>query len=395
MAWIRLVRTRGAVCAAAAVGIAGLGGVAVAASPTVGTTINVTSTADGFVVNHNCSLREAVMAANTDTKVDACPAGHGVDTIKVPAGAYRLTLGTINVSSTVAIVGTGANTLIGGLPSSNTRAIAFRVTGSLTASYLTVHDTLEGFRIDGGGKLFITNSTIRNNYNTAASGAGGIDNSGSLQIATTSIINNQGPQAGGIANNASAVAVNVTISGNYAALEDSGSSDNGSGGISNEGTLIGRNLTITNNTYASSYPSSTSGGGIESGGELPATAKLANSIIAGNKNTNASSPAPDCSGKITSLGYNLIQSTAHCVITGTLTGNMSGTSPKLGALAKNGGPTLTQMPQVGSPVIDKGNPAKPGTSVALCPLADQRNIARPRDGNGDKVARCDIGAVEK
>jgi hypothetical protein len=59
-----------------------------------------------------------------------------------------------------------------------------------------------------------------------------------------------------------------------------------------------------------------------------------------------------------------------------------GGDPGLGALADNGGPTLTMLPQPGSPLID-------AIPVVDCLLTtDQRGIERPQ-GDG-----CDIGAVE-
>ena len=57
-----------------------------------GTTIPVDSTADSVAVDGNCSLREALIATNTDAAVDACPAGSGADVVVVPAGTYTLTL---------------------------------------------------------------------------------------------------------------------------------------------------------------------------------------------------------------------------------------------------------------------------------------------------------------
>jgi CSLREA domain-containing protein len=54
------------------------------------TTINVTTTADELNTDGDCSLREAVAAANYDVAVDACPAGSGNDTIQVPAGTYPI-----------------------------------------------------------------------------------------------------------------------------------------------------------------------------------------------------------------------------------------------------------------------------------------------------------------
>jgi hypothetical protein len=45
-------------------------------------------------------------------------------------------------------------------------------------------------------------------------------------------------------------------------------------------------------------------------------------------------------------------------------------------------------------VIDKANPAAPGSGGTACAATDQRDLARPVDGNDDGVARCDRGAVE-
>lgn len=62
------------------------------ASAGYATAINITTPADDLTANGNCTLREAVIAANTDTAVDGCPAGSASDAIIVPAGTYVLTL---------------------------------------------------------------------------------------------------------------------------------------------------------------------------------------------------------------------------------------------------------------------------------------------------------------
>jgi len=64
----------------------------------------------------------------------------------------------------------------------------------------------------------------------------------------------------------------------------------------------------------------------------------------------------------------------------TAEGTPIGGAYSLGALADNGGPTQTMLPQQGSPVLDAG-----GTG---CPATDQRGVARPFG------SACDIGAVE-
>jgi len=58
------------------------------------TIIAVTTTTDEVNADGDCSLREAVRAANLNVAVDACPAGQSAqtDTITVPAGTYTLTL---------------------------------------------------------------------------------------------------------------------------------------------------------------------------------------------------------------------------------------------------------------------------------------------------------------
>ncbi|MEO6028015.1 MAG: choice-of-anchor Q domain-containing protein, partial [Candidatus Binatia bacterium] len=72
--------------------------VCTAAQPIHAATIAVTTTVDELTTNGNCSLREAVRAANTNVAVDACPAGQNdqTDTITVPAGTYTLALAGVD-----------------------------------------------------------------------------------------------------------------------------------------------------------------------------------------------------------------------------------------------------------------------------------------------------------
>ena len=85
-------------------------GLALAADITVTTTDDTTAD-DGL-----CSLREAVVAANTDTASGAtageCGAGGLADTITVPAGTYTLDVGELDLDAPMSIVGAGSDATI-------------------------------------------------------------------------------------------------------------------------------------------------------------------------------------------------------------------------------------------------------------------------------------------
>ncbi len=257
--------------------------------------------------------------------------------------------------------------------------------GTLTADHIVIAKESGGFQ--NSGTLSLTDSTIRDNIFGFA-----IDNyqGATLQIATTTISGNQSDYDPVLHNYGTAIFVNVTIDGNQSDNQD-GLTETAAIHNHQGGTFLGRNLTVTGNTLTENGTT----GGIYN--ETGATLRLANSVVAGNTyNDGAHGHSGDCSGAITSLGYNLIQvKPSSCTLMGTLSGNQIGVNPKLGPLANNGGYTETRMPQPASPAIDKGNPSAPGTSAALCPLFDQRGITRPQDGNADGTKRCDIGSVEK
>src|SRR5215213_4942928 len=78
-------------------------------------TITVTTSADELTNNGQCSLREAIRNANADSAVQPdCIAGSGADTITLPAGTYRLTIGgtgnnagDLDLTASVTISGAG------------------------------------------------------------------------------------------------------------------------------------------------------------------------------------------------------------------------------------------------------------------------------------------------
>ena len=175
---------------------------------------------------------------------------------------------------------------------------------------------------------------------------------------------------------------NSTISGNSATTDG--------GGITAEaGAISLNNLTIAHNSADSDGDGTGDGGGLAG---ADAFVSIGNTIVAHNVDTGGQ--APDCTGRIDSRGYNLIENGTHCVWVGG-PADITGRDPRLGSLANNGATTPTHALLPGSPAIDSGHPAAPGSGGDACEANDQRGISRPQDGNADGVARCDIGAFER
>ena len=107
-----------------------------------------------------------------------------------------------------------------------------------------------------------------------------------------------------------------------------------------------------------------------------------NTIVADN------STGGNCSGTVTSKGYNL-STDGSCNFTSA--GDRNNTDPLLGALQNNGGLTATMALSSGSPAIDAGNPAGCTDAQGHLLTTDQRGMPRP--DKEDKVG-CDIGAYE-
>ncbi len=101
-----------------------------------------------------------------------------------------------------------------------------------------------------------------------------------------------------------------------------------------------------------------------------------NTIVANNTGVGG-----NCSGTITSLGYNL-EFGNTCVFTAT--GDITSTNPLLGPLANNGGTTQTMALPLGSPAINRIPNGTNGCGTTI--TTDQRGFIR--------VGPCDIGAYE-
>ncbi len=398
---------------------------------------------DDAVVNGNCTLREAIRAANTDRAQDACPAGSGVDTIQLQAGTYSLTVagdgegdgatGDLDVRSNLTIVGAGprATVLEGAWSSNPDRLIDVPVAGtSVLISGITAR---RGASRDQGGALFarprtfvtVTDSVFASNTaafggalvnrgtltlnrvrvigNTATRCCAGVENENVATLTDVLIANNVTPGGdGGYFGDDSSTLTNVTAVGNSAARYGAGISidgeatltnvtvsgnsmqDVGSGGVDiDTGPATLNNVTITGNIVDADNDGLGDGGGlfVESG--APVTVQ--NTIVAGN--TDRGGQAPDCAQEtgtgLVSGGHNLIGTTAGCnFVAGP--GDLTEVDPLLGPLSDNGGLATTHSLLPGSPAIDGGDQSPAGSGGASCAIADQRGLLRT----------CDIGSYE-
>lgn len=119
----------------------------------------------------------------------------------------------------------------------------------------------------------------------------------------------------------------------------------------------------------------------------PAAALPSGSSLSVTATIDADNQVPDCAGAVTDGGYNLSGDDANSCAFSAAQHDLVQTDPQLGALADNGGPTLTQLPAADSPAVDVIPSGAPGCASGA---TDQRGVARPQPAGG----LCDIGAVE-
>ncbi len=227
-------------------------------SPAHAATITVTTFTDNLAANGDCSLREAIQASNTDTAVDACPAGSGADTIVLAAGTYTLSranssgdedanqTGDLDILGNLTIIGVDANTT----NISNTVAldrvmqIPLGATATLTGvSISNGHSTQDGGAIANKGTLTLNSVTIENSI-AGGNGGGIFNDAGTIGINNGTINDNQSLNGGGIYNNSGTVTLNTCTVNN----DETTSSGNGAGIYNNNNaTLIVNSCWIHDN----------------------------------------------------------------------------------------------------------------------------------------------------
>ena len=176
----------------------------------------------------NCSLREAITAANTDAAFGGCAAGSGTDIITVSVtGTINLTGALPNLASTLTINGPAGGVTVRRDTGGDYRIFNISAGAIVALSNLTVTNgrftdgagngtnTRQGAGIFNAGKLTLTGVTVSGN-NTGTPGGGG------------SAVNTY--QGAGLYNSGTLSATNSTISGNTTGTGGGNSANNLQGG---------------------------------------------------------------------------------------------------------------------------------------------------------------------
>ncbi len=231
-----------------------------------------------------------------------------------------------------------------------------------------------GGAILADGDLTVQNSTFTDNHAEFSGGA--LVANGTITVIDSTISNNTtGGNGGAIAGNnidSAVVVINSTITGNRVTAPDIGG-----------GGIAAADLTLIYSTVVGN--SATRGANIFIHQSTFIFRNSLGSVVADPQGGGTNC---DFQGEpaVTSSGYNFSDDDS-CSFTQP-TDRQNAGNPMLGALAANGGPTMTMLPQAGSPLVDAIPVASCQADGANGINTDQRGVERPQ-GSG-----CDIGAVE-
>src|SRR2546421_11460286 len=338
-------------------------------SSALAATITVNTTADELLTDGNCSLREAIQAANTDTAIDTCAKGSGADLIVVPAGSYDFSAalagsednglqGDLDIKTPMTILGAGAVattvdaesldrvfdvvanvpvtiaglTIRGGKAPPLFLGVSMGVGGgiqnvgnlTLSGDLVTDNDAFQGGGVlTTGGMLTVRGSTISHNHGDGNIGGGVlVQSSGTASVTGSLIADNTAQEGGGVwvGTSSSLVATQSSIQGNTGSANDGG-------GVYSKGDLTLTDATVSGNKAGF-------GGGIENAAASPATATLTRVLITGNSATGTDLKG----GGIFNDGPMTID---QSTVTGNTAGSTAGSGSGLGGGIFNSSNTLT------------------------------------------------------
>jgi hypothetical protein len=328
---------------------------------------------DGPPLINHCTLRKAIINANTDTAAyPQCAAGSGIDTI-VFLSPMTISLtragimeedaltGDLDITESLIITGNDGGTTIDGAGLDRIFHINPHSAAGVTVT-LNNLNLRNGHGLGGGGAIYVNGATLNMNGMTVSGSFAAEGDGGAVWTANSSTLN----------------MTNCTISGNRAQFH--------AGAIVMEGIANITSSTITGNV--SDWSNLT--GGLRA----LAVVTLRNTIVAGNG--HAGDEIPNLDGTFISAGYNIIGDLGTRADNPTLvpnTGDQIGVTMaalNLGPLVNNGGPTPTHALLAGSIAIDKGH--------SSASTADQRGLTRPCDlasvANATGGDGADVGAFE-
>jgi hypothetical protein len=350
----------------------------------------------------------------------------GIFYLQPAASGTQIKMSALKLSGANASNGSAITSRDADLTLANMNISGNTATGSAAAVYSFGNGsrlTISGSTLDGndggnnGGAIVanktqttISNSSVSNNRVTGTAGAVySFGSGGTLTLDTVTVAGNHGAINGGAltVNGTQTVIHRSTISGNEASgtagaiysfgveqllIDSSTVSGNGNPSSGGAMTINGSVTWITNSTIAGNSATNL-GGGIYA---FNTNAGLVNTLIGDN-----TAPAgPDLEAGVGGFftgSFSLIENQGTTPIqtfgpskSPTPIGpNITGQDAKLGPLADNGGPTLTQALSPGSPALDTGYAVGPDQRGAPRPF-DLKGIASPAGGNAG-----DIGAYEE
>lgn len=366
-----------------------------ASSAAMAATINVNHFADEFGENAaQCTLREAVQAANADAAFGGCTAGSGSDLILLPSGIGVIlaragrdedanATGDLDITGTLEIRTALANNRAAISGSGLDRVFDVRPAALLQMSRITLAngDPTVFPNPRGGGLLRLASAGLIGSeleFRDGFADAGGAiaQSGGTLSLNQSLFHRNRSSGKGG--------AIEVSAAGDLT-LRSSTLSENAAGSSGGAIALTGADVVLLNNVTIADNVAATLTNGAAGGLYVESAAAVGahNSVIAGN--SARGSVNANCFGELDAVAYSLVEGAstsvgAACHI-GTATALVTGPALLL-PLADYGGPTLSMHPSLDSPLRNAGNT---GAGVN-CHSLDQRGETR--------TGACDVGAIE-
>lgn len=338
---------------------------ALAAAAATGTG-NITFAPTVFATAQTITLSNGTLNIPSNTTINGATSGSGAtltNLVTVGGGGASSNFSVFTVGSGVIAASISNLTIANGNATGNGGGILNSGTLSISSSTLRGNSACNGGGIYNSGTLTVTGSTLASNYGAGyatncGNGGGGIDNaSGTLTISDSTFAgNNSAPGGAILADNGTITVANSTFYGNSAIAEKVG------------GAIFINNATVTVSGSVFSGNSAAGGGAIYSYGTLTVSGSVLGGDTGGECTSNGSGACP----------------------TNRVNGNLVSVSNiDLAALGNYGGPTQTLIPLPGSAAICAGS----SSLVPSGTTTDQRGVAF-NAGGYCPAGSVDAGAVQ-